>query len=392
MHKKLVNFVKYNKFFLALYRFFGAIFISILSIFVRTNKKRILFVSFGGQKYDDSPKELYLRIKDDPYFKDYELVWAFHDPGKFDLDCKKVKIDTIKFYIMALSSKIWINNSSVERGLKFRRKSTIEINTWHGTPLKKMGADIHENHSFKNEGAKKGLQIYCAQSEYDQEIFERLFNVSKENILISDLPRNDSLTRYTEEEKEKIKNALEIPPNKKVILYAPTYREYNRDSMNNCYIKPPINFEKWKEKLGNEYVLLFRAHYEVAKVLGLENSNDFVYNVSSYPSLNDLMVISDLVISDYSSIYFDYSILEKPMFNFSYDYEEYCRVRGLYFDIKEEMGCNINLDEDSLIEEILTFDEEEYCKNTIKFKNKYAPKAGHAGDIVIDKIKKIINS
>ena len=391
MHKKLVNFVKYNKLFLAIYRLFGNILLSFISAFTRTNKKRILFASFGGQKYDDSPKELYLKIKDDPFFKDYELIWAFHNPDSVDLDCKKVKIDTIKYYRIALSSKIWVTNSSIERGLKLRKKSTVEFNTWHGTPLKKMGPDIHQKKIYKGKGKKKGLRIYCSQSEYDQEIFTRLFKVPKENIIISDLPRNDALFTYTSDKNQQIKESLGVPSDKKIILYAPTFREYTRDRMNNCYIKPPIDFAKWQEKLGDQYVLLFRAHYEVAKILGLEKEGDFVYNVSTYHCLNDLMSISDIVISDYSSIYFDYSILERPMFNFSYDYEEYCKIRGLYFDIEEEIGCKLNKDEDSLLDEILSFDEIEYKTKARTFKNKYAPYAGQACKIVTDKMKEILS-
>ena len=197
------------------------------------------------------------------------------------------------------------------------------------------------------------------------------------------------LLEYTSERCDEIKKSLNIPKDKKVILYAPTYREFNRDKMNNCYIKPPIDFAKWQEKLGDNYVLLFRAHYEVVKVLGVE-SNSFVYNVSDYPCLNDLMCISDMVISDYSSIYFDYAILERPMLNFSYDFEEYSRIRGLYFDIKSELGCNVNLSEDSLIEEIATLDIDKYCEYARLFKEKYAPNAGNACKTVINKIKELL--
>lgn len=391
MRKKLIGFVKYNKFVLSLYRFFGNMLVGLIALFTRIRKKRILFMSFGGQKYDDSPKALYEKMKNDPFFKDYEFIWAFREPSKFQLDCKVVKADTFKFYKAALSSGMWITNSSVERGLKLRRKKIIEINSWHGTPLKKMGNDIQENHSFRNKNKKKGVRIYCSQSEYDQEIFTRLFNTTKENILISDLPRNDALLEYTSERCDEIKKSLNIPKDKRVILYAPTYREFNRDKMNNCYIKPPIDFAKWQEKLGDNYVLLFRAHYEVVKVLGVE-SNSFVYNVSDYPCLNDLMCISDMVISDYSSIYFDYAILERPMLNFSYDFEEYSRIRGLYFDIKSELGCNVNLSEDSLIEEIATLDIGKYSEYARLFKEKYAPNAGNACKTVINKIKELLGN
>ena len=388
MRKRLISAVKYNKVFLCVYKAFGNAFIAALSLFVRIKKKKILFMSFGGQKFDDSPKELYLKMKDDPYFKDYEMVWGFTAPEKYNFDCKKVRVDTVRFYREALSSGIWINNSSVERGLNIKRKKTIEINTWHGTPLKKIGIDVNENKGTRKR-RKKGITLYCAQSEYDRDIFARLFDESKDNFIVADLPRNDALIQYRDEDIERIKKKLEIPIGKKVILYAPTYREFNRDKLNSCYIKPPIDFAKWQNKIGEEYVLLFRAHYEVVKVLGVEKSN-FVINVSDYPCLSDLMVVSNLLISDYSSIYFDYSVLEKPMLNFSYDYNEYSKKRGLYLDIKQELGCNVNLNEDSLIEELLSMDQQKYVGYAKKFREKFAPNAGNACETVIGKMKNVL--
>ncbi len=389
MNKRIVSFVKYNKFVLWLYRLFGNFGIAILKIFIRVKKNRILFMSFGGQKYDDSPKVLYEKIKDDPFFKDYELVWTFSNIEKFDyVEAKKVKTDSFAFYKLALSSKIWINNSSVERGLRIRRKKQIEFNTWHGTPLKTMGND-KKNSEYKFKQKKKnGQTIYCSQSEYDREIFTRLFNTDKENIILSDLPRNDELVNQVDT--TFLKQKLNIPLDKKVILYAPTFREYCRDKFNSCYIKPPIDLTKWQEKLGDEYVLLFRAHYEVVNVLGIED-NGFVYNFSSYPCLNDLILVSDLLISDYSSIYFDYAITKKPMFNFSYDLDEYEEKRGLYLNLEEVLPCNVNFTEDDLLNEIKTFNKEEYFNKTSLFKERFAPYAGSASQVVIDKIKEKCN-
>ena len=157
MHKRIINFVKYNKAFLALYHLLGNILILILKCFVRCNDKKILFMSYGGRKFDDSPKALYETIKADAFFKDYELVWGFLNPQDFNaLGLKTVKVDTLKFYITAISSHIWINNSSVERGLNLRTKSTLEINTWHGTPLKKMGNDIQGNSGYSAGSKAKG--------------------------------------------------------------------------------------------------------------------------------------------------------------------------------------------------------------------------------------------
>lgn len=386
LHKKLVSFVKYNKVFLKAYRVFGNALIGVLKLFVRIKPKQILFMSFGGQKFDDSPKALYDTIRNDPFFKDYTLVWGFTDPSRHDTGCKKVRVDTLKFYITALSSKTWINNSSVSRGLDLKRKGIFEINTWHGTPLKKLGGDISNNQSYSHNVKIDDEVLYCSQSEYDREIFTRLFHTNIENILISDLPRNDALLSYTPEQVKSIKQKLGIDKDKKVILYAPTFREYDRNSANACYINPPIDLEKWEEKLGGDYVILFRAHYEVIHVLGI-NDSSFIKNVSAYPYLNDLMVISDMLISDYSSIYFDYSILERPMFNFSYDYEVYNEKRGLYLDLNEVLPCNVNYTEDTLIEEIMDFDRSKYCEGSKKFKERFCPNAGNASKTVLDAVK-----
>lgn len=385
MNRRVLSFFKYNKLFVFLYRLAGSILVSILKIFVPIKDKRILFVSYGGRKFDDSPKALYDSIKIDEFFKDYELIWAFDNPASFDTGCKKIKVDTLRYYIAALSSKIWISNSGIERGLNLKRKSTLEIDTWHGTPLKKIGLDVKTRIAYK-KSKRKTKSIFCAQSEFDREIFSRLFNTDKENILLSDLPRNDSLVKYTDVEINNIKNNLGIAAQKKIILYAPTYREFDRDKLNGCYIAPPINWDKWEQELGKEYIVLFRAHYEIVKILGVENS-EFVKDVSNYPCLNDLIAVSDLLVSDYSSIYFDYSITEKPMLCFAYDKDIYASQRGLYFDLEDIMPCNINLDEDSLIQEIKNLSYEEYCTKTKIFKDRFAPYAGNATLAVINTIK-----
>lgn len=393
MNKKLISFVKYNKSLLFLYRLFGNFIVVIIKPFIPIRQKQILFVSFGGQKFDDSPMSLFQEMVRDTFFKDFRLIWAFSDPKKYkELTTKKVKIDTLSYYITAMSSHIWITNSSIERGLDLKRSKTIEINTWHGTPLKKMGDDIKNNQSYSVKRRRQsGISLYCAQSQYDRDIFVRLFHTLPENIIISDLPRNDALQKYSDEDIDKIKKELRIPKGKKVILYAPTFREYDRDSFNSCYIKPPVDFNKWKRELESDYVLLFRAHYEIVNIMGIQ-INSFIYDVSQYPRLNDLIAISDLLISDYSSIYFDYAITEKPMLNFAYDLKEYETKRGLYLDLRKVLPCNINKCEDTLLEEIKCLNFERYSEKTKKFREQFAPFPGHAVEILIEKIKNIITN
>ena len=113
--------------------------------------------------------------------------------------------------------------------------------------------------------------------------------------------------------------------------------------------------------------MLFRAHYEVINVLGMLDDG-FCYNLSNYPVLNDLIIISDLLISDYSGVYFEFSITGKPMLNFAYDLELYEKYRGLYLDLHEVMPGRVNKTEDELLDEILSMEVDEYSARTLAFK------------------------
>jgi len=361
------------------------------SLFVPFKKNQILFASFGGRKFDDSPKAIYEEICRRKEFADWDLVWVFVNPDKFDLPRgKKIRMDSISFFIALLQSHVWVSNSGMDRDIFLNLKRTIKVETWHGTPLKKICGDEHQNvmgckKIFK--GPPDSRTIRCAQSSFDRDIFKRIFHATEDCFLMCDLPRNDKLLCYTEDELSDVKLKLGIPQNKKVILYAPTYREYLWNENGENLLAPPIDLSKWEKELSSEYVLLFRAHYAVGSALNIR-TNDFVKDVSSYPTLNDLYAISDMMISDYSSCYFDYSILHRPMLNFAYDLEEYEQKRGLYLRLNECLECQINRNEDSLLSEIKSLDFELESQKTIRFQQKYVPFAGDASAKVVDEILK----
>ena len=394
MRIRVINYLKLHPFVVNMcYSILRSI-LSILGLFLPLHKKTIIFASFGGRKFDDSPKALYDEICRRKEFDDWNFVWAFVNPNEFVINRgEKVKIDTLPFFIALLTSRVWISNSGMDRGIGIRSKKYIRIETWHGAPLKKICGEENENTiGGKKKHKNKTLDnntIRCAQSVYDQEIFSRIFNATKESILLSDLPRNDSLLTYTDKDRIKIKELLGIK-NKKVILYAPTYREYLVDEHNDTYIAPPINLKKWEDMLGNEYVLLIRAHYAVSKSMNLKET-DFIKDVSNYPILNDLYVIADMMISDYSSTFIDYSILDRPMFCFAYDLEEYTKKRGLYLELENTLPCLIHRNEDQLLKDILSADIEHCSEKTKMFHKKFAPSAGSASKKVVDElIKKVI--
>ena len=323
-------------------------------------------------------------MKNDPRFRNNRLIWCFNSPEKYGIpDQFKIKADTLLYFIKTLQARVWITNSAMERGLHYTGKNTFYFNTWHGTPIKKMGSDQSNLPSDSSKTYKWKIGCMTAQSDYEAGIFSRVFNIPRERFMLCGLPRNDILANYTPELRANIREILNLQAGKKVIIYMPTFREYDRNNSMQCVLVPPIDLTKWERKLGSNYIFLFRAHYEVAKAMDiLENA--FVRNVTDYPVLNHLMIASDLLISDYSSTFFDYSIMNKPMLHFTYDYDEYAEKRGMYFDIRESIhGAN---NEDDLIQQIIDLDYDVETKLLEVFRNQYVNYYGNAAQLSLDRI------
>lgn len=381
IRKRLVGFVKYSKPVYFCYFYFGTGLLRLLKLFVKPKKNVILFIAYGGKKYDDSPKCIYEAMLKDKRFDLFEFVWAFNDPYKFEIPRgRKIKTDTLNYYICALQARCWITNSGVERGLSFKGKYTFYFNTWHGIPFKKMGVDITEkNVSFHSKSTTSCVDVMLASGEYDAKLYPRVFKMKEECIRIVGMPRNDELVSYGRDKNyiDRIKESLKIPRDKKIILYAPTFREYEKTADKKCCFNIPIHIDQWEKLLSKEYVVLFRAHYEVARTMNIRN-NSFIRDVSSYSSLNDLMIISDLLVSDYSSILFDYSIMGKPLFCFIYDFDVYMRERGLYLEVYKDLSDSIISSEEQLLDAILHLDCNESTRQVINFRDKYVREYGAA--------------
>lgn len=380
MKQKLVNFLKYNKVAYAVYYRVMSFCMNVLKLFIKTDDKLILFNSFAGRKYDDSPKAIFEEMRKDPRFKGYRLVWAFHQPEKYDAP-QKIKTDGLHYFKTALAARVWVTNSSVERGLNFAGKHTFYFNTWHGTPMKKMGTDIcASNTSFGNKGDSH-FDVMMSQGHFETDVFSRSFGIPKEKFLEVGLPRNDILANYTDTYRKRLREELNIRPDQTVILYCPTFREYDKDESLGVVMAPPMDLEKWERELGNGYALLMRAHYEVSKVMKIED-NEFVRNMTDYPDLNDLYIAADILISDYSSVFFDFSITGKPMLHFCYDYDKYSSKRGMYFDIREKISGADN--EDQVIELIKGLDVDTESKKTVAFRNEFVNFYGSAAKAAVD--------
>ena len=378
---------KYRFLYIIYFYLFSSI-IKILKLFIRTDDEMVVFLSFSGKKFDDSPRAIYEGMIKDERFSHVKVIWIFENPEKFTLNCRKVKIDSLVYYYYILKARCWITNVAMERGLDFKGERTFYLNTWHGIPIKKIGTDVKsKNGAFVTRQEKWNVDLFLAQSDYDADIYSRVFNISQERIKKTGMPRNDILLK-NDCNIQLLKSKLNLPLNKKIILYAPTFREFNSDYVGEYIFENPIHVNKWREKLANDYVIIFRAHSSISKLMGITD-DDFMYDFSIYPQLTDLMLVSDLLISDYSSLLFDYSILEKPMFCFAYDYEEYMGKRGIYIDLETDFPNSFAKNEDDLLALIVSSDEKT-VKDALSIKQKYMKNLCNSTSVVLNIVYDVI--
>ncbi len=392
MKKLIKNFVKKNKFIYFIYTLVMQLFINILRLFIKVDDNTILFVVYGGKRYDDSPRFLYEYMKSNSLYKHYKFIWAFENPNEQDKVCdeEKIKIDTFKYYVTALKSKYWITNSSIDRGLRLKNKGCKYVVFQHGTlGIKKIGYDIEDNNkSFKNMKLSP-IDHFIIQGKEESKFIESGFRYPSNIVHLLGLPRNEELKNIDDEKVIKLKKEFGIPLDKKVILYAPTYREfYNEKGSMNSFLKIPFDFSKFEKELSDEYVLLVTAHYEVSKILELDSSKKCVINKFGYPYLNDLIMVSDILISDYSSIVFDYFITEKPVYCYAYDYDLYMKERGTYLDLETLFYKGVFKDQDRLFEEIRNINYVEGCKFSKDNCSKYIYLEGNSVEKAVNLIFK----
>ncbi|RIN21454.1 CDP-glycerol glycerophosphotransferase family protein, partial [Staphylococcus succinus] len=179
---------------------------------------------------------------------------------------------------------------------------------------------------------------------------------------------------YSDEHKHNIKQKLNLPASKKVILYAPTWRDDEFHSAGNYKFKLQMDLERMCEEFGDEYVIALRMHYFISDNIDLTGFEGFAYDFSKYNDINDLYISSDILITDYSSVFFDYANLRKPILFFTYDIEKYqSMLRGFYIDVYNELPGPLLLTNDQLVDSIknLNLTKEKYKEKYAEFYQRY---------------------
>ena len=376
---------------------------------IKIDEKLIIFGSFNGKSYCDSPKAIYNYLIKDDRFSEFHFVWAFKKPEEHKIleknkNTKVINVKSKEFLKTLGKAKYWIFNYKIQDSI-FPKENQIFVQCWHGTPLKRLGCDLeHFNNAMNSISEVKRrynieaskFSYFLSPSKFATDKFISAWNLKEINktdiILEEGYPRNDFLINYDESDIARIKKYLNIEnDNRKILLYAPTYRD-NQHSVGIGYTYDTnVNFDKLREKLSNDYIILFRAHWLVAQSFDFKKYENFIIDVSNYDDINELYIISDMLLTDYSSVFFDYANLKRPIIFYMYDLEAYRDdIRGFYLDVKELPG-NIIKNEETLIEEIkMLTNKFEYNEKYKNFNKKFNYlDDGEASKRVIKKVFKI---
>lgn len=310
------------------------------------NEKQIIFESMWGSKYSCNPQHLYEYI--DKNYPQYQCIWVLRDEfTPIKGNAVKVRRGSIEYFHYLATAKYLVNNVNFEDAY-VKRDGQIEIQTMHGTPLKTLGldvtADFASDNAIEKYVAKNSRWNYLlVQGKFMEGKAYDCYRFTKE-ILKFGYPRTDELFNVDRNKVEAIKRELGLPLDKKVILYTPTWRKMGAFDME-------MDIEKMREALSDEYILLVRLHHLCAPGDAVEVDNKFAFDLHSYRCVEDLYLISDILITDYSSVMFDYALLNKPMLFFTYDLEDYRdNLRGLYVDIEKEVPGPLVFNTDEIID------------------------------------------
>ena len=339
-------------------------------------KNRIVYECYMGKQYSCSPKaiEKYLEGQG----KDlYEQIWVYLDKPLPGCNKKQIKRGSLAWYYHMLTAGVVIMNSGFCKRIPFRRSQTV-INTWHGGGAYKKVESNREYQRMYN----RQIDVFLSSSERFTELEIRGAMGFRGEVLNTGLPRNDVLFDAAKRTalSEKVRNALKLTT-EAAVLYAPTWFEGKE-------MRDP-DFGKLCDALSKRFrktfSVLYRKHYhESAKPVLSEN----VIDVSAYPDMQELLLASDVLVTDYSSSIWDYSFLGRPILLYAPDIEEFRKNQGFYYD-PEECGFPLAKTEEELWKRIAGFDEASFRSNMEKHHNELGScETGEACRMVAERLRR----
>ena len=303
----------------------------------------VMFESFFGRQYSDSPRSIYEYMAQNND-KNYRFIWTIEDK-KTDIPYRatKVKRYSLRYVYYLARCKYFVFNVRQPQMFK-KRDGMVFLETWHGTPLKRLVFDQEEvlaaTPLYKEQFFRQAKEwdYLVAPNEFSSEVFCGCF-MFQNTMLETGYPRNDVLhAKDRDEHARELRKQLGIPENKTTILYAPTWRDDEYYDKGQYKFELKLNLQQMREELGDNYVVLLRTHYYIADAIDLSDLEGFAMNFCKHSDIAELYLVSDILITDYSSVFFDYAGLRRPVLFYTYDLEKYRdMLRGFYISIEEDV-------------------------------------------------------
>ena len=351
-------------------------------------------------------KVLFLEMRFTKLSNSFELIYkALEESGEYDLKCSYVQFNFIRgreftqrvnemLKELATAKYVFVDDASLILSSIPLRKETVAINLWHAcgafkkfgrsTAELKFGSSAATLDKYPNYGNLTHVTVSSPEVVW---AYEEAMHLPKGIVKATGVSRTDQFydKEFVESRKQKLYEIMPEAKDKKVILYAPTFRGHVATASS----PDRIDFERFCRELGNEYVIVCKHHPFVKNPPIIpEELQHFARDLTKYLSIEDLLCCADICISDYSSLVFEYSLFEKPMIFYAYDYDNYCDWRGFYYDYSEFTPGPVVQTEDELLNSIKNIDTQFDKQKVIDFKEKFMGSCdGHATERIIALMK-----
>ncbi len=371
---------------------FGQIVNNILAVLPKRNK--IVLVNFLGRGYGDSPKYIAEEIMRQSL--PYDLVWLVYDMNDIFPDgIRKVKFYSLKSRYELSTARVIISNTKARLPYS-KKKAQYYIQTWHGGfGVKYIEKDIEQflpdDYVRDSKYDSSITDLILSGSDFQTQVIKDSFWYDGE-IFMKGIPRNDIFFNYTRETISKLKKLYGFEEDIKIVIYAPTFRR--NGNVDVYQLNAHKLLQTLREKTGDVWKLIIRLHPGIAGKRGIFHYDNDVIDGSSFADSQELLVLSDLLITDFSSMMMDFSIMRKPVFLFILDLEDYIKdaggVRPIFYNLPFSMAHS----NEELNETIREFDISDYHNLLDSFMHKYfrSYDDGHASEYVVERIKKIMGS
>lgn len=360
----------------------------------RIKNNKIVICSYLGKGYGDNAKYIVNELLGTD--KHYDIVWLLRNMNDQLPDgVRAVKYNTIKSVYEMVTAKVWIDNRRKPLFVR-KRKGQVYIMTWHGgiglKKVEKAAVDaLPDTYIRAAINDSKMADLFISNSKWTTKIYRDYFWYDGP-ILEVGLPREDVLFRDNSNLKNKVFSQYGIQSDAKVVLYAPTFRKSKCVSDLDLY---SLNWDEliqtYEYRFGGKWIGMIRLHPNIANQANLLVLPENIVNVTDYPDMQELLAISDSLITDYSSCVFDFGATKKPAFIYAVDLEEYIKDRDFFFTF-DEIPFDMAQDEDGLRKNISNYIEEDYQKKVTSFYEECGFfKGGESAKKIAEYIEKSMN-